>query len=56
MSYKGGEVSGGALATVQPNRARNRHLNEERSTLFYDVEVPPGSHGLEEGFVAPGGL
>ena len=56
MSNKGGEVSGGASATVQPARACNKHLNEERSTLFYDVEVPPGSHGLEEGFMAPGGV
>ena len=55
-SYKGGEVSGGASATVQPDRARDRHLNEERSTLFYDVEVPRGSNGLEEGFMAPGGV
>ena len=55
-SHKGGEVSGGASATVQPDRACNRHLNEERSTLFYDVEVPRGSNGLEGGSMAPGGL
>ena len=54
-SYKGGEVSGGASATVQPDRARDRRLHGERSTLFYDVEVPRGSNGLEGGFMARGG-
>ena len=54
-SNKGGEVSRGALASVQPDCARDRRLHEERSTLYYDVEVPRGSNGLEEGFMALGG-
>ena len=54
-SYKGGEVSGGASATVQSDRARDRRLREERSRLYYDVEVPLGSYGLEGGLMARGG-
>ena len=56
-SNKGGEVSRGASASVQPDRARDRRPHEERSTLYYDVEVPPrGSTGLDEGFMAIGDI
>ena len=55
-SHKGGEVSGGASARVQPDRAHNRHLDEGRSSLFHDETVPRGSTGLEGGFLVPGGV
>ena len=55
-SNKGGEVSRGASASVQPDRASDRRLHEERSTLYYDVEVPRGSTGLDEGFMAIGDI
>ena len=55
-SNKGGEVSRGASASVQSDRARDRRPHEERSTLYYDVEVPRGSTGLDEGFMALGDI